>query len=291
MMKFAEGKGKLQGVHHLDREHERGRRQTQGNRVQRQLPARPSDCLPLCEMSGMEWCARGFLARGPPEEVQEAADGYSAGGGTRGQTKLAGARKQDDMELMRGILVRGAAEGAKTGAEMVHMGCANAAKQKCTHSMTAVSSIDEMLASEEIPPCLEMVEEGSVLTCKPSVEKEEVREVHDRPLRAQKAECDFEFPPARLDPQTIGVIPATLQPWRILLVCQQSLHQRACMLAMLPSSLSHLAWRVGSRFQGRHRTWVVRERLLCAFGKALCTHRHIGFPILYGARRVRCPGV
>lgn len=183
----------------------------------------------------MEWCARGFLTRGPPALPEEAEDGDSAGGGTRGQTKLAGARKEGDMDWMRGFLIRGAAEGANEGAEMVQMGCAHA-QQKCTHSLTAVSSFDEILSGKETPPCLEMVEEGSVLTHKPPEEKEEVHEVHDRALGAQKAECDFELPPARLDPQTIGMIPASLQPRRILLMCQQSLHQHACMLARFSST-------------------------------------------------------
>ena len=184
----------------------------------------------------MEWCARGFLTRGPPcspARPEEAEDGDSAGGGTRGQTKLAGARKEGDMDWMRDLLIRGAAEGANEGAEMVQMGCA---QQKCTHSLTAVSSFDEILSIKETPPCLEMVEEGSVMTHKPPEEKEEVHEVHDRALGAQKAECDFELPPARLDPQTIGMIPASLQPRRILLMCQQSLHQHACMLAKFPST-------------------------------------------------------
>ena len=181
----------------------------------------------------MEWCARGFLTRGPPAPSEEAADGDSAGGGTRGQTKLAGARKERDMDCMRGFLIRGAAEGANEGAETVHLGCA---QQECTHSLTAVSSFDEISSSKETPPCLEMVEEDSVLTRKPPEEKKEVREVHDRALGAQKAECDFELPPARLDVQTIGMIPASLQPRRILLMCQQSLHQHACMLAKFPST-------------------------------------------------------
>ena len=181
----------------------------------------------------MEWCARGFLTRGPPARPEEAEDRDWAGGCTKGQTKLAGARKERDMDCMRGFLIRGAAEGANEGAETVHMGCA---QQKCTHSLTAVSSFDEMLSSKETPPCLEMVEEDSVLTRKPPEEKKEVREVHDRALGAQKAECDFELPPARLDVQTIGMIPASLQPRRILLMCQQSLHQHACMLAKFPST-------------------------------------------------------
>ena len=181
----------------------------------------------------MEWCARGFLTRGPPARPEEAEDRDWAGGCTKGQTKLAGARKERDMDCMRGFLIRGAAEGANEGAETVHLGCA---QQECTHSLTAVSSFDEISSSKETPPCLEMVEEDSVLTRKPPEEKKEVREVHDRALGAQKAECDFELPPARLDVQTIGMIPASLQPRRILLMCQQSLHQHACMLAKFPST-------------------------------------------------------
>ena len=183
----------------------------------------------------MEWCARGFLTRGPPARPEEAEDRDWAGGCTKGQTKLAGARKERDMDCMRGFLIRGAAEGANEGAETVHLGCAHA-QQECTHSLTAVSSFDEISSSKETPPCLEMVEEDSVLTRKPPEEKKEVREVHDRALGAQKAECDFELPPARLDVQTIGMIPASLQPRRILLMCQQSLHQHACMLAKFPST-------------------------------------------------------